>query len=284
MTARFAILNDSLDALLGSNPSASTEELAHALSSYIEACVSEAIETIRLPPARIPSPTTPVLRTLVARRRRKSSRQAQEDISERESFVRELYHIRSELDGHAENGTIPSSLTGPNGGCGTMTRLPGEYSAADAKGSMAVGGDGLNRTPLRPTWRLRRDSGNLVPLGRPSAVRFSLESRLQELIISDTILEQVVKATELSLRAFALESEAPMELNFVIVKDPEYPNWRRYVITIDTSLDFDAKMRLWSEMDARVRKDLIQLRGATSEDSTRIKDITGNLFLDMELV
>ena len=281
MTARFAILNDSLDALLESNPSASTGDLADALTSYIEACVSEAIGTIPLPPVRVPSPTAAMLRTLKARRRKKSSRQAREDISVRESLVWELYHVRSELDGHEEDGTVPSPPTGPDGGCGTMTRLPRDYGAADAGGSVAVGGDGLDRTPLL---RLRRDSGNLVPVGRPSAIRFSLESRLQELVISDTILEQVAKATELSLRTFALESEAPMELNFTIANDPEYPNWKRYVIKIDTPLDFERRMRLWSEMDAWVRKDLSRLSGATPDDSTRIKDITGNLFLDMELV
>ena len=277
-------LNDSLDALLEINPSASVEDLANALSRYIEMCISEALESIPLPATGIPSPTTPALRDLQARRRRKSSKRFQEDISERESFIAELYRIRSRLDGHAENGTIPSSLT-PDGGCGTVATLPTEYTAADTfNGGMVMDGDGLTRAPLRPTLRFRRDSGNLVPLSRPSAVRFSLESRLQELVASDTILEQVAKATELSLRTFALEPEVPMELNFTIANDPEYPNWRRYIIKIDTPLDFDYRMRLWSEMDAWVRKDLSRLRGATPEDSTRIKDITGNLFLDMELV
>lgn len=285
MTARFAILNDSLDALLGCNPSASTEALANALSSYFEACVSEVLESIHLPPARVPSPTAAMLRTLVARRRRKTSRQAQEDISERESFVAELYHIRSELDGHAQDGTVPLAFASPNDGCGTLTRLPREYPAADALSEgMAMDGDGLDRTRLGPFARFRRDSGNLSPLGTPPMVRFSLEPQLQELVASDWIFEQVAKVTEQSLRAFALESNVPMELSFGIAKDPEYPHWRRYVITIGTSLDFDSRMSLWSAMDATVRKDLSRLRGATPEDSTRIEGIAGNLFLDMELV
>jgi hypothetical protein len=222
---------------------------------------------------------------LVARRRRKTNRQAQEGISERESFVAELYHIRSELDGHAQDGTAPSSSASPNDGCGTLTRSRREYAAADELNEdKAMDGDRLGRTRLDPLAQLQRDSGNLLPLRTPPMVRFSLEPQLQELVASDWIFEQIAKVTEQSLRAFALESEAPMELKFAIAKDPEYPNWRRYVVTIDTSLDFDSRMRLWSEMDARVRKDLSHLRGATSEDSTRITDITGSLFLDMELV
>jgi len=166
-----------------------------------------------------------------------------------------------------------------------MTELPGEHTAGDSSNQgMTVGGDGLDRTRLGPAHRFRRDSGNLAPLEMPTKVRFSLASQVQGLVASDTIFERVVRATEVSLRAFALGSEASMKLSFTMGRDPEYPDWKRYVIRISTSLDFDARIRLWSEMDAWIRKDLSQLSGATPEESARIKDIAGNLFLDMELV
>ena len=80
-----------------------------------------------------------------------------------------------------------------------------------------------------------------------------------------------------------MQRNLPLAFDFLLAKDPEYPNWKRYVVKLETPLDFDAKMNLWTEIDTRVREDLRRLSEIRSDFAEQIGDISSNLFIHMEL-
>jgi len=277
-------MSGSLGELLDVNPSESAEALADAFSSYVETCVSETLRSMQLPPARIPPPTEARLRTLTTKRRKKADRLKLQTISTHESFVRELYYLRSQLRGDPEYGTTPRPME-PDGDLRTTREEAGASPPATdiSYGEQILDGDGLTSQRLDLSPSFLPYTTHLRPLDELSIVRISLKRQVQDLIMCDPVFERVVKTVESSLRTLVLESKVPMEFDFAIKSDPEYPHWKRYIITVNTCLDFDAKMACWSEIDAHVRERLRQLRDSRQEDSVRIDDIGTNLFIHMEL-
>jgi hypothetical protein len=126
-------------------------------------------------------------------------------------------------------------------------------------------------------------SGYLRRPGDLPRLRVAFEQQVQGLVTSDPVFEQIARTVESKMRAIALESQVSIELDFSSKSDPEYPTWKRYVVGINAALDFDTKMKFWSEIDAGVREALRQLRDRRPGDSARIEDIGRNLFIHMEL-
>jgi hypothetical protein len=279
-----ARVNDSLGPLIALNPFASPGILADALSDYVEVCVSEALRSLPIAPASIPSPAQAKLQSMMRLRRRKRSRLVLEDLSARESFLTELYYLRSRLDGGPRQGTMTTRFRGIIDGPGTERFADIRTSPADifdGEPSPGMKGTTGHIPDVRPSVQPYTKSFGLAE--ELPVVRLVMEPLFSDLIASDLVFERVAKAVESNLRAIAVDSQVPMKLNFSVRTDPEYPHWMRYVVTIDSSVDFDSRMKFWSEVDSKVRDAIAELCDRKPSDSARIREISKNLFIHMEL-
>lgn len=266
-----------LDAILEANPSSSADGITEAVALYVEACIINTL--ISLPPMRIPTPAHARLEEMMTRRRGKSGRvsRRREDY---ESRLAELYRLRRQLDGYPENGTVPNYVA-DSSDIATVSGEAGVLPPRDTpNGHLHRKESELIRRPTQMTGF----QGTLIGARAPElVVRGHLEPSIANLIVADPILEEIVMRVEARLRAFALERGLPMEFDFRLGEDPEYPKWRRYILELDSNLDFDSKMTLWTEIDSSIRQELRQLGEERYEMSQRIADISSNLFVHMGL-
>ena len=270
-------MNGLLGTILEANPASSNNEITEAISNYVEECVIHAVKT--LPPPRIPSPAQARLRNMVIKRRKKNIRAR---TSSYESSLDELYDIRRDLNGHLADGTAPVPMLTPSDLDGIDVRVSKLAMDDTLDGQLGREVDSpIGSLDLAPTFQpySRRFQ---TPIAGPE-VRGVLEPTVSNLVTSDPVFELIAKSVESEVRSFASQKNLPMRFDFLLGKDPEYPNWKRYVLRLDTTLDFDSKMNLWTEIDARVREDIRILHQTKPELAERIEQISLNLFIHMEL-
>jgi hypothetical protein len=272
-------MNGPLEKVLDTNTSFSADAISEAISSYVEACITDAVKS--LPPETVPSPAQARLRKMMTKRRGKSRGAMRQRISNHESNLLELYQLRRDLDGHVEDGTA-ATPTPYSSTTGSITDILPEQSVGDTPNGH------LERKEDASIKRISRMipsfHGSVVGAHvKEPAVQGSLEPAVANIVIVDRVFEQVVKTVETSLRAFAMQRDQPISFAFQLGKDPEYPKWKRYIVRLNSPLDFDSKMKLWTEMDASIREEIRRLSHAKPEISGQIENISSNLFLHMEL-
>lgn len=280
-------MSETLDPLLAEYPSASGDALAEAIASYIETCFPEVLRSVALPRVEVPSLTQVALRTLRKTRAKRRVRNAFQAISSRETFLRELYSLRNELDRSGKAGTSAIRMREYDGNLRTTPTALKRPSATDTpvKPRLVTEEDGITRRPsrLEPTASFLPYTGpNLLATKQPK-IAFSLNGEMTRALADDACLQDVLRTVEVNLRTAAMQSEKEMDFQCSLETDPEYPRWKRYVVTIDVEDEFDRKMELWRQLNAQVRHSLRELRELKPQYSDRVEDIGKNLFLHMEL-
>jgi hypothetical protein len=272
-------MNGPLENGLDTNMLSSADAVSEAISKYVEECITDAVKS--LPPETIPSPVEARLRKMMAKRRGKSRSVKRQGILDHESNLVELYRLRRQLDGYAKDGTA-ITYTPYSSNMGDVTAISHRELVGDTPNGHLGRKEDASIKPISrvvPSFH-----GSVVGADvRDTAIHGSLEPAIANMVITDPVFEQVIRTVELSLRAFAMERGQPIGFAFQKGEDPEYPKWRRYIVRIDSPLDFDSKMRLWTEVDAKMREEVRRLSHSKPEISGQIEDISSNLFVHMEL-
>jgi hypothetical protein len=278
-------MNEIIDPLMASYPSASVEDIANAIIAFIETSFPEILRTMDLPRKRIPAPTQVAIRTLRKRRaRRKFARVSYMASDSRENLISELYRLRSEFDGAAASGTVAERTFESSGGIGS-DGFEGEIvEDAPGKRSLISQGDGVTSKLgiIEPPGSFQVYTNRFSRL-EPPRIRFSLGPEIDEILEHDAMFQDILRRTEVNLRAAALQSKTEMDFHVGLETDPEYPKWKRFVVTVSPSADFETKMALWPKLNKSVRIALHELEEIHPEFSSKIKEIGKNLFVHMEL-
>jgi hypothetical protein len=278
-------MNEIIDSLKASYPSASVEDLADAIIAYVESSFPEIVRKMDLPRKQILAPTQVALRTLRKRRvRRKISRMSRTTSDSRDNLISELYGLRSKFDGTAASGTIAERTFESSGEIGSDG--PQREIVADVPGRRRFLADGDGVTDrfgiTEPPGSFQVYASRFSRL-EPPRVRFSLSPEIVEMLEHDTIIQDIMRMTEVNLRAAGLQSQIEMDFHVGLETDPEYPKWKRFVVAASLPTDFETKMTLWPLLDASVRRALHELEETQPESSPKIKEIGKNLFVHMEL-
>lgn len=114
---------------------------------------------------------------------------------------------------------------------------------------------------------------------------FSFDHMVKHKILTDTIFSHIVSTIESAAKIFALSKSIQADYLLSFRRDSEIPEWKKYILTVNVpKLDFDAKMKLWDEFDAFIRKRIRErLLYAPKQEAKKLKELNKTLFTRVEL-
>jgi hypothetical protein len=268
------------------NPDVSPEQMVHALFHSLETeIVPSAITAMVIPPQ--PSKMQLLLETKREERRRKKYRMHR--LEHRQELIQYLEYIRYK-QGHEETGQASFEPAPDNKSLSSFT--PSTY-VLDSTPSVREYIQRRDGVPLpkdlgfRRFERREREKNNpytkIAPEMKTTSMLF-LDDRVQNKLSSDSLFLDVIMSIELFLRDFA-RSYSEAVFNISVTNDPQIPTWEKVVVTLTLpSLDMGEKMRIWDDVDVKLRKALRKI-SQWSDPSSRqeIEDISKRLFTHVTL-
>lgn len=284
------VLDEIVLGIKSRNPGASAEEVSEAVVRVIENDVLPAA----LRGMRMPEPASPAkqlrqklfLQRVKARRREATQSRiakTKQLVSELEYVRREFRRIDVDLSSYTQVaffGDITNSL----------------WRRTESANSISVMKDALLRKDGFPITdeklvmeRKKELSEPRMSLPLPKEVKepevFSIDKSVQVVIMTDPVFAKNLSVVEKAARAFALESQSKMDFSLSFHSVIAIPDWKKLVLDVRAEgLDFDEKMKLWDQFDARIRNEIRQrIENAEGAEKERLKELDKAFFTHFDL-
>jgi len=141
--------------------------------------------------------------------------------------------------------------------------------------------------PYKPTFRGRLFYEPWISseerIVSPEPFGFSILEPLQGTVVSDPVLEKIVRNVEVRMRRSFTQTRTKLDLRMLIRQDREIGDWEKIILSIDSEeSDFDKKMSVWEMVDAEVMEAIREIEEeASPEERPVISSIKRKMFTDM---
>jgi hypothetical protein len=241
------------------NPQASAEEVSNAVVRFME----KDILPVAFKQMRVPEPISSAQqlrqKMFLQRVKLKRRRAIQTRIKESKRLASEFEYVKREL----RRIDVDTDFVTPTAFYGDSTNQlwRGATSISSVTRGIFLKKDGFPIDVQKEVREKKRELSRLFQLSTPIPKEieepeiFFIDKTVQVVAMSDPLFAKNLSIIEKTARTFALESRLEISFSVSLRRDIEIPDWRKLVLDIHTrDVDFDQKMKLWDEFDARIRK------------------------------
>jgi len=273
------------------NPDASAEEVSQAVVKFMEQnALPEALRKMRMP-----EPISPLQRWRERERLKRVKKKRREALRIRMEESRQLLlefecikHqlVRTDIDASSLGfGLLYGDLTNP------FARRTISVGTIPTMERLFLKKDGI---PIVESEEARKRKEELSKLWLYSPILkekeeepivFHIDALVQNKIMSDPFFAENLGIIEKVARTFA--AGTPFKMNFFVSfrTDVEIPKWQKTILSVQVAdLDFDQKMKLWDEFDAKIRKEMHQrIEIATGSEKEKLEEMNKTFFTNLQL-
>jgi len=271
------------------NPQASAEEVSNAVVRLME----RDILPVAFRQMRMPEPISSAQqlrqKIFLQRVKLKRRRAIQTRIEKSKQLASEFEYVKREL----RRIDVDTNFATPTAFYGDATNQlwRGTTSISSVIRDIFLKKDGFPIDERKEVREKKRELSRLFQLSTPMPKEigepeiFLIDKTVQVAVMFDPLFAKNLSIIEKTARAFALESRLEISFSVSQRRDIEIPEWRKLILDIHTKgLDFDQKMKLWDELDAKIRKE-IQEKIETSQgtEKEKLEELKKTFFTHFDL-
>jgi len=270
-------LDEIIDEAIRANPGASLDQISEGIVEFIQSSLAPIIHSMKL--ARAATPIELRSSEFRIERLSASSRELTKEKRELKGRqIQELAWLKFQLNGTiAPAPLIPTIMTNedrfeqPRIEYSYQTTLDRNRQRKLGVSDLVLGKTNHNPALISPYTKFASN-----PLEEDT---FRLGKALQWRLSQNPKLVSLVQKIETSSRSYTLEHNLDWTFELNETADVESPLWRKTVLIIHPkNSEFEESMRLWDELDKKIRYEL-----GNSKDADRVAEFNKTFFIEMDL-
>jgi len=270
--------------IANANPGATRDDIVREFLSMLENYVlPDVLRKMR--PIPRPSPAQLKSQEFRMKRARRGRRERYKQLQHFYDLALQFDMIRSQLDGRELSDAAYWSRVIEHPSDKSTTPLFVEEESSSQWDGREF--ENLQTDPYKPPFRGRLFYEPWISseerIVSPERFGFSILEPLQGTVVSDPVLEKIVRNVETRMRKSFAQTKTKLDLRMLIRQDREIGDWEKIILSIDSEeSDFDKKMSIWERVDAEVMGAIGDVEEqVSSRERALISSIKRKIFTDM---